>query len=895
MLFSSDHKNADSDDEDYKERGMLAAKMNGMCLGVVACEDNTEEQIDQNDAVGKLGPGCINSYKIMGDFLDNTEVYAYDVFYTDPAIPPTAKEQRRLVFTGGDWRAMTKKRDHWSENLGPAWVFDTSKVWSTNPLKNGGTELVTLKNSCYNASTITLKFQGKVKLNKLPTAEAERMTNILVVRKVMSVEKKQGTEHPAWQSFTGAGTGQSWYNTVSGGRETVDNNRRRGEESITVWFGYQIKITLGRDRQTRASAFFLKVAESTRLQLTKNLQGILSGLQAKYMNSFAREAQFYVNRKAYLVYSNQRGVVIGEFHWDKNESHKIEHKGVMKTLKQYYLEVYGLNVGKQICLISQKGSPTTFFLPELLVLSAKSDDAPLNYGDALKFMGKSQGDRFAAIGSFVPKFNRDIEKSELRGKLKVSETPERVTLIQLDPPAATCKGKNGAKVSLNLEQCPSSWVRSTGGPMEVPGGVKLFKSLAIKYRPEQEREAEEVVKTFKTYIGQRNLRLADPILVEIPPNMSIGKEETYRGQGGAVYDATVTILPDGVIGSQMKTLNSAQAYYSPGNDNPAGPMKGPVHQHILARNCTRPNAVKGALGNLVQKGMNRMYETELNLSANNKQFSTTETWAVGTSVHHSGANKPSMACMYLDTKPAKASPEGWNSIAIPLDGRKQIVAGRRMALAFLQCLKKAVTGIPGKEVGKMMPSKLVFWRDGLADNQVTEFLKEEHAGVLKAIRLFARANAITWSPEVVVCVIPKQGMADLCPCDSDGRPVKADWPSSTVVVDVNAMSSQLVELLIIANKKAKNSKPKRVIVAYDSGDNTRTVATMRNLAEYYLFCCWNYAFALPFSTGCTTLPTQIKMASKGAELTCQFITSKDKDLSRFATSSASWRPTMLQE
>lgn len=271
-------------------------------------------------------------------------------------------------------------------------------------------------------------------------------------------------------------------------------------------------------------------------------------------------------------------------------------------------------------------------------------------------------------------------------------------------------------------------------------------------------------------------------------------------------------------------------------------------------------------------------------------------WVVGASIHHPGNNKPSSIGVALATKPYGCAIHEMKTNVLLMPLKTQILTGRRMKAQFLDLLMKVLEDHQNKnELSAILPKSIMFLRDGLADNQISEFLQEEFMGLKMAVRQFTKEQKISWAPEFLALILTSRGIDDVCPTSADGQIVSAKMNEATMVIDYTISSPSIVEFLININPKDQRMKPKRYMVVNDSAGKLRTAGGMRYLGEFLVAMSWSFSYALPFSTGNPSLPSAVKMASKYAELMSQFLTTKDQNLDRFYQSTPAWRPTMLKE
>merc|ERR1719245_692545 len=238
------------------------------------------------------------------------------------------------------------------------------------------------------------------------------------------------------------------------------------------------------------------------------------------------------------------------------------------------------------------------------------------------------------------------------------------------------------------------------------------------------------------------------------------------------------------------------------------------------------------MGNVMLKAGNTLYH----LDPASETALTASDWCCGISLTHTGPRKPSLAVMSMLMKPFEGSVKYWFHIGVVLKPRQAQIPGRRMASNFERLLDMCTKNNPDVP----LPKTITIMRDGLADDQLTEALREEVEGISSGISKWAKRNKRSWKPKIQFLVNPKQGIDDYCMTDANGNIANGQAPKPCLVINPNILSSNRFEFLLSVNPREQKQRPKRFIVLRDDHGLTRNVAGLKHLAEYILAGTWNW-------------------------------------------------------
>jgi len=103
-----------------------------------------------------------------------------------------------------------------------------------------------------------------------------------------------------------------------------------------------------------------------------------------------------------------------------------------------------------------------------------------------------------------------------------------------------------------------------------------------------------------------------------------------------------------------------------------------------------------------------------------------------------------------------------------------------------------------------------------------------------------------------------------------------------VVIPVGMMHRTWFDFYILGNPKDFKAKPRRYVLVRDDLGVTKKMMNFNSLCNFVLALMWGYCMCVPFSTGCSSQPSCVKVAKHYAELISQMILSEDHTLNRFS-------------
>lgn len=894
-FYSYHTQSSTTENELVEERAEYKIAAGKSWFGLYPPED-LDDAAEEANKQKMLGSVVTNSWRMRGRMFNEARVYAWEVGFYTPEIDVRDRHNRRECILGGNFQNRMKKQDFFKEHFGPAYEFDNKMLWTERKNFAEG-ELVDnvctiKKGQLGNTSEIVLTFKGVMHLNKMPKTEAERMANVLIVRPLMTKAKFRDVPCPG---------GKKWFTTERDGDKKVTINNSRGEPSLDILYGWKVVVQMVQG--PNGSLPVLKVQRTTRMQITKTVgeygKNIKERAHEAGLNFQAEAKERLLNRKAYAEYGNGRSMWIKQIRFDLNEKTMVEIGGKPTSIQDYFSRRYGVRVEDEPFLIMSSDRPgdDAYFPPSLFRLSARSSDAPQNYGQCLEHTALSPSKRLEPALRLLDRLRDALQALPLKESVEIAPAPLETPLFYLQNPIFRVTSKSGTgETKFNPSEMPGAWGRSTGGPYNYNDSVKL-KSWSIVYDRNMEAQAKGVMAYAESYAGMRRLDLPTPNLRPVEFVTSVDREETYERFCKEEQQVIVFIIPDGTTGSVQKAMMTKAVQYSV-EKNPHKPA--PQLQSILSSNCGNKNAVLGMMANILLKCGNVLYKMDLPPSVKSLAKST---WAFGVDIAHNGRDKPSVLCIAGVVEPLIGTTRSWRPCCHMNLARQEVSSGRNVATLFEMLLTDINESLveQGKKlnvpVGACYPEHVVIYRDGLAEDQLSEHIDEEISGIRTAISRFALRKKLSWAPSILCVVCPKQGVDDFCMGtvrnNQTNLATGGNPPHPAAVIHRETLSPSHIDFLLQGNPKDRKSKPKRYIVVRDDSGLTKLASGVLEIANYTLALTWGFAFALPFSTGNGGQPVPIKVAKHYAELMSQLLTRKDANVNRYRVSTASKnRPQM---
>jgi len=753
----------------------------------------------------------------------------------------------------------------------------------------------TIKREQFGSSyDITFAYQGKTTMSNTPLQEAERLLHLSFLRPVLEIAGfvRDGPQERKWFPKQG----HQLYNVC-----TVDYSK--DELALDVVSGYRINVHLKKEHigDGREQVYpVLRISTQSRLDLHDNCLVMLKrgfdkcNRNDNIFRSKAEEHNRFKGRNAYLLYGNRRSIKINDIDWSTNEKTMVT--GQSMSVGDYLKNKYGEDITEvhgSPCTFKQIPGSDEYFLPQFIKMTAKSSDAPLNYGKALELTSKPPYKRLTEAYQVYSAIANSLKGDErFRERVVIAEDPVMVDMIHLTNPNFSVQSKFGDKLQqFSPTDLPGAWGRNAGGPIRnttiAQGPTVPLTQWKIVHFPGQQSNAKALLRHVEAYKGMRKVDkvglIANPWRAEVNLKGGVSIESQYQEIVTKGDQLLLIILPTKVA-SQVKTYFTKAIQYS---NHPEPPQL----QFILAENCFNKNAALAAISNSLTKVGNVLYH--LGEPYPNAYGPLSNAWAVGLDVTHSGKRKPSIACMTLITAPLSGTSKFWRPSCVANKPGQEVLSGR-MADGLMRSLLEDLylqDLVPraknqNKSIDNLLPQSIIVIRDGLADDQIYESINEELLGIDSAIAKFCRSKKIHWKPKIVALISPKACLDDICRAEqieknqyelsSPGMPTRP-----VVVIPKSMMHRSWFDFFILGNPKDSKAKPRRYVLVRDDLGVSKSMRNFSSVCNFILALMWGYCMSIPFSTGCSSQPSCVKVAKHYAELLSQIILSSDTTFKRF--------------
>jgi len=724
--------------------------------------------------------------------------------------------------------------------------------------------------------SITFAYQGEAALSNVPVQEAERLLHLSFLRPILEAGGfvRDGPQERKW--FPKPENPLYKVTTISDSRN---------ELPLDVVSGYKIAIHLRKevlDNGEERMFPVLQIAVQNRLELHENCLTILN----RERRNGANPESLFLGRRAYVLYGNRKSITIEEI--DRKTSERTMLSDRSMTVGEYLRSKYNVeNILESPCTFKRQVGSDEYYLPQFLRMTAKSSDAPINYGRALELMSKKPMFRMREIMEVIQFISNVVQSSDdFQGQVHIPRDPQIVNMLYIQDPIFYVQDKRkGGLCSFKPNQLPQAWGRNAGGPIRERNGAGAvpLKNWKVVYFQGDSLSKDKLLQFIQEYIKMRNVGseglIKRPGITEIKDG-DFSNEENYSSVVVSGDQLLMVILPE-MVASQVKVFFTRAVHYS-AHESP------PQLQFIMAANCFNKSASLGAFSNALTKVGNEIYR--IGEPFKDAFGPLKNAWVLGVDVAHNGPKKPSIACMALVLEPLSGSTKSWRPFGVPSMPQQEVVSGR-MADGLMRTLLEDVLRhdlIPRARaqnltVLSLLPSCILVIRDGLADDQINEAINEEILGIDSAIMKFAQKNKINWRPKLVVLISPKTGLDDYCTVNSDNELKNPGVPKEpSVLLQRSIMNTFWFDFHIMGNPKDSKAKARRYVLIRDDLGVSDKMRRFNCLCNYLMALMWGFCIAAPFSTGCSSQPAPVKIAKHYAELMSQSILSNDRSFDRFS-------------
>jgi len=798
------------------------------------------------DAKSPIGNYIVYRYNVTFDKLDPTEVEARTF-----VLNPKNKDERNEI--------MKQMKEHFG-----CWAFDNIVLYCFGKPKSELPPAVSLTfKSGAQDHMLTFDMQNNhiemgetgEDISEFPAEQQEQLLNVF---------KKAKVESAGFTCLRGEFFKRRGYEDS----KVVGNFRMR--------FGYDCAVRLNSDGQMVFVAdLCCRLLHNLSIgQQAESIRSDFGGDQAGFEKQCTRK---FLGRSFIPKYNTRSYKIVG-LDFKSNECTTFDRNGTPMRFKDYINNQYGVKANKQedFLLVDEDGSK---FLPQLCFLTARSEESRAVYKTILDELNVEIGRRLERVRDFVAEVNRGDdsaykEKIMRRGwnsgssaDLVISETSIETDAVCFSMPQILFEGKFGKKERGSVDNFRWS---STGG---INNQLKIGNMTIVFTNPRHERDANNLIKQFDTYLKMRKFKLNSeacpfterPNVVKIDGrNLEPKSYKKIRQMLPPETEAVVVILPDGDDGSRVKThfTNAFQRESSCGTDQPI------VLQCIQRKNAGNKNAVIGSLEDLVGKMEGELFRIQPSLRTT--YIKLDNVWTMGTATTTIDKKTVSNTC--LNTKPFSSSLAGKTFRCNPNLPKITIMPYANALTVYMELLEEQVKLLIENGLDKKLPSTIFFFRDGVPDNSMRELFSKEVVSLQRAIHDLRDKYKLRgrWKCKIEFMVFQTRIRDKFGEVQKSGRVAK---PKQPCAIYARLPSSRFWDFVVYPNTKSKYGKPVRWIVLMDQ--EKLAEKSPMDLLNFVYALHWTYGFSIPFPQGCCSVPNEIQLSKKYAEIHARSIMKED--------------------
>jgi len=661
--------------------------------------------------------------------------------------------------------------------------------------------------------------------------------------------------------------------------------KKRGHEDAKVIrnfrlrFGYDCAIRLNENQQpVFAVDMCCRLLHDT--SIWQQIQNIAEDANPeRNQDAFRRLVRQKLIGRAFIPKYNTRNYKIEDIDFNLSESHTFEKNGVPVMFKDYIKNTYGLKTTKkEICmLVDEEGHK---FISQHCFLTARSSEAKAVYKEILDELGCAMERRLERVTDFVSVVNRgDVEaynaKVERSGfaleqtDIHIEDRAIETEAVVLKPPKIHFEGKRGKQEHGTVDNFRWS---NTGG---IRNQLQINNWAIVYTQRRQERDAKSVRKHFDTYLKMRKFELGKNGPFDSAPNIihlncKLKTKEDYAQISQMIPEGTeaiILVLDDGDDGGRVKVQVTNALQRATVRDK-----KPVILQCVRQRNCKNKNAVLGSFEDLLGKLEAELFMIEPQLSEN-CPIDLDRVWTMGLATTRIDNKTVSNVC--LNTKPFTSSLLGKTFKCNININKVTIMPFNNAFTVYAQLLTHACQQLIDNDQTNALPTQLFFFRDGVPDSQVREMHSKEVQSLSRAIRHVTETLKLKWKPKINFMVFQTR-IRDKFGEINHKKHGKIEKPSKACAIYQRLPSSRFWDFVVYPNAKSKYGKPVRWMVLVDGCKLAQT--SPMDLLNFVYALHWTYGFAIPFPQGCCSVPNEIQLAKKYAELYARSILGTDESI-----------------
>jgi len=659
--------------------------------------------------------------------------------------------------------------------------------------------------------------------------------------------------------------------------------KKRGHEDAKVIrnfrmrFGYDCAIRLSENNQpVFAVDLACRCLHDT--SIWQQIQNIVNDVDPSSPRFKKLMNDNFVSR-SFIPRYNTRSYRIDHIDFSSNENSTFDRNGVQVSFKEYISQAYGLKASKrEVCmLVDEDGNK---FLSQFCHLTARSDEMKPVYTEILNELGCEMGRRLQRVTDFVSEVNRgDVEAFNKRVErsgyalqhtdISIADSSIETDAVVMKFPKIHFAGKRGKEEHGTVDKFRWS---STGGIRNV---LQITNWAIVYTERRQGRNAKDVAGHFDTYCKMRQFRLGDascpfaakPNIIEL--QCSLKKKEDYAKVKEMLPEGTeaiMLILNDGDEGGRVKVQMTNALQRASTREKPV------VLQCIRQRNCRNKNASLGSFEDLLGKMEGELFMIGPQLSAKSP-IDLDHVWTMGLATTRIDNKTISNVC--LNTKPFVSSLLGKTFRCNNNINKVTVMPFSNAFTVYTELLMGAIQELLEENRLDELPTQLFFFRDGVPDSQMREMHSKEVQSLKRSIAYVREKLGLDkrWKVKLVFMVFQTRIRDKFGEIARNKKVVK---PTKPCAIYQRLPSSRFWDFVVFPNPKSKYGKPVRWIVVMD--ELKMAESSPADLLNFVYALHWTYGFAIPFPQGCCSVPNEIQLAKKYAELYARSILDMDMNV-----------------
>lgn len=538
-----------------------------------------------------------------------------------------------------------------------------------------------------------------------------------------------------------------------------------------------------------------------------------------YMNTFGGQEEIeadLIGRSVVANYGNFRMWRITGIDWNKNPlSTFIDQDGKEVSLVQYYKQKYNIEIKdkKQPLLINERKNKVTWIIPELMRMTGMTDEMRNNFKvmkAVAQYTRLDPNNRMEKITSVTNDISAYLDK-EFGIKM---DTSNQIEGIQLSMPTLTLGKKSFVPEKGNYQ---------LRDPVFKPTTFSKKKWLLVLPQEYQNHENGD----YGTYFVQKLQAAAGAYAIRVEePAYCIVKGKSPKLVQDAIRN---NVTPDTMIVVCIYPKIAKKGWYRALKDVCCKEL-GVPSQGVLAETLDNEKGIMSVASKIL---------IQMNVKVGMEPWITStpaglpqKTMIIGADVFHK-ADKQGQSCV------------GFCASIDPQLGKYYCkVHFQKPGQELMESLGPLVKGAVNAyyKVNNYLPEYIIFYRDGVAENQIPMIVEFETVAILKA---FTELNE-KYKPKFAEFVVTKR-IDDRFFVENKGKGNKIEYsnpPAGTLVAD-NVVSNHFDFFLIAQNVTQGTCTPTHYRCVYNNTELPADVFYQLTYNQCYNYYNWNGSVRVP--------------------------------------------------